>query len=173
MWAYNKYYTAEDGNETKLSATTTWGFAIAAATLWCAIFAFFVAFVCESKHRRSFYTPRTGWRHTQGYFLDFEADSNRVLIFECNRIQWRSIEHEVRKWTMESWDGWEREKPVWFTPQIIATIPDDFIPPRALAKLGVARERRASAASVRISERSLNNMGGGGNGNELVLPVSS
>ena len=155
VWAYNNYYIAANSNDTKLSATTTWSFAVAATTLWCVLFAYFMVFVCEPKHRRSFYTMRTGWRHTQGYFLDFETDSNRVLLFECNWIQWRSIENEVRKWTMEKWDGWERDKPEWFTPQVIATIPDDFIPPRALARLGgYKRDRRSSAA--RLSERSSN-----------------
>ena len=47
---------------------------------------------------------------------------------------------------MGSWETWDAHKPEWFTPGVIASIPDEFIPPRFLKKMGGARERRGSAA---------------------------
>jgi hypothetical protein len=49
----------------------------------------------------------------------------------------------------------DRGTPEWFTPPVIARVPDEYIPPRFLGGLGGAqRERRGSAAgSVRESFR--------------------
>jgi hypothetical protein len=64
------------------------------------------------------------------------------------------IKDDVKAWTMANWETWDREKPRWFTRSLIASVPDEFIPPRFLAKLGGARERRGSAVgSVRESVR--------------------
>ena len=46
-----------------------------------------------------------------------------------------------------------RDAPAWFTPQIVATVLDEYIPKAQLAALGANRERRGSAASVRESLR--------------------
>jgi hypothetical protein len=54
---------------------------------------------------------------------------------------------------MDNWERWDRDKPAWFTPRLIASVPDEFIPPRFLAILGGARERRGSASSGGISLR--------------------
>jgi hypothetical protein len=147
LWLYNVYYEAPN-DEPKLPAETTWAFAVSTISLWVLTFAFFVTYVCDPKHRSSFFSLRTGWRHSAGYFLDFEPDSTRILIFECNLIQWKSIAGEVQKWTLDNWEKWEREKPEWFTPHVVSNIPDDFIPPRFLAHLGATRARRGSAAQI-------------------------
>jgi hypothetical protein len=73
-----------------------------------------------------------------------------------NRMMWeRDIGADVKAWTFENWATFVEEKPAWFTPLIIATVPDEYIPPQFLAGLGGAnRVRRGSAAlSVRESMR--------------------
>jgi hypothetical protein len=145
VYLYNEYFEAEEG-EKKWDATMLWIFAIASIVSCVLLFAFFLSVVCDPKHRHSFYGLRTGWRHSCGYFLDFEDDEHKIKVFDINIMQWAGIADEVMAWTMANWEGWERDKPEWFTPFVKSTVPDDFIPPRFLAEMGGARERRGSAA---------------------------
>ena len=59
------------------------------------------------------------------------------------------------EFTLQNWARWERDKPVWFTPLVKASVPDEYIPKEFLASLGGAnRMRRGSAGgSVRESFR--------------------
>ena len=109
------------------------------------MFAIFFKFICVPEHRQTFWSTRTGWRHSQGYFLDNIKDSHRILVFECNRSQWRSIEAAVNEWTHANWARWEEEKPEWFTEQIISMVPDEFVSKQGLERLGSERKRRGSA----------------------------
>jgi len=54
--------------------------------------------------------------------LDNIDDAQPILIFEYNRIQWRSIEAEVKVWTHVNLARWEEEKPEWFTEHGILTV---------------------------------------------------
>ena len=86
------------------------------------IYAVFFKFICVPEHQHTFWCTRTGWRDTQGYFLDNIDDAQPILIFEYNRIQWRSIEAEVKVWTHVNLARWEEEKPEWFTEHGISTV---------------------------------------------------
>jgi hypothetical protein len=49
--------------------------------------------------------------------------------------------------------AWNRANPVWFTPDLIARIPSDFIPGRELAELDrVAGGQRRSTANMSVLE---------------------
>ncbi len=49
--------------------------------------------------------------------------------------------------------AWNQAKPVWFTPDLIARIPSDFIPRRELAELDrVAGGQRRSSANMSVVE---------------------
>jgi hypothetical protein len=143
---YNEYYEANEESGVKMSPATLWILAGSLLTLWALSFAYFMVFVCVPKHRKSFYSLRTGWRHSCGYFLDSESDLQRIAIFDCNRKQWAHIAGDVKAWTMASWEGWVRDSPEWFTPYVKSTVPDEFIPPRFLTHTHDGRERSGSAA---------------------------
>jgi hypothetical protein len=142
-YLYNEHY---EGTQ-KLDATLLWVVVLSAFCLWLATFSFFLFYVIVPKYRKTFYSTQTGWQKTQGYFLDNEGDDEmRCNIFGDNIHNWRSIEEEVKTWSLASWAKWEAEKPPWFTAARKAEIPDDFIPALGVAALGgVKRERRGSA----------------------------
>ena len=95
-----------------------------------------------------------GNQHAQSLFLDSEDDYVRLLIFGKNRVHWRPLEAEIKEFTFANWGRWVDEKPDWFTPAMIATVPDEFVPPEHLTRMGVGRERRGSAVgSVGLSVR--------------------
>jgi hypothetical protein len=152
---YNEY--CED-NETKMDATTVWTIAGGLFALWLVSFSHFVLRVAVPKYRHTLWSTRTGWQTSCAYFLENEDDKKRVVVFHQNRAMWEErIGGEVKAWVAESWDRWERDDPEWLK-KISPTIPDEFLPRAAAAKLGGARERRGSAAgsvrqSLRVSAR--------------------
>ena len=114
-----------------------------------ALFGAFLAFMVVPKFRSSFWSSDTGGDFARSFFLDSEDDEHSVRIFNCNRKLWREIEEDVKLWTRESWGRWIAERPEWFTPTVIASIPDVFIPSEQLEALGGRmRDRRLSASHL-------------------------
>jgi hypothetical protein len=170
--AYNEYYevVAEKGDGaiseaaegeaadgTKLSASTTWTVAFILLSVWTLLYLFFIFKICVPKFRSCFWSSKTGSKMTLEYFEDDGAnDSFKFEIFDRNRVHWKVIEDDVKEWTLKNWATWVAEKPAWFTDEKIAMVPDEFIPPAYLSKLGPNRERRKSAVdSVRVSMRKM------------------
>ena len=92
----------------------------------------------------------------QAYFFEGATDERKMEIFGCNKLLWESgIGSKVMEFTLQNWARWERDKPRWFTSEVKAKVPDEYIPREFLAGLGGAnRMRRGSAAgSVRESFR--------------------
>jgi hypothetical protein len=50
------------------------------------------------------------------------------VLSYINVLYWDSIRDEILAFTHANWARWQAEKPDWFTEQLIATIPDEFIP---------------------------------------------
>ena len=57
------------------------------------------------------------------------------------------------KWLTDNWDGWEEEKPDWFTAASISNIPQDMLPIKFKLGLGGNKEeRRASLKKMVVEE---------------------
>jgi hypothetical protein len=117
----------------------------------------------KREYLRTFVSLQTGTAYVQSYFLDGGGDdARRVLGFICNERQWQAIRDRVRQWVLRVYATWRALMPAWFTEDLQARIPDDFMPVQALHELnaqapdgrrptvqGMALFRRAShAASV-------------------------
>ena len=149
VYLYNKHYDAED----EIDATTTWAIAGTLLTLWLITFSFLIFYIIVPEYRKTFFSFQTGWEKSQAFFLDNEDDeARRVVLFDSNIHHWRSLEDEVREWTFANWQRWEEEKPAWFTPFRIASIPDDFIPADAIQALGGVERARRGSASLNAAE---------------------
>ncbi|GMI38335.1 hypothetical protein TeGR_g2682 [Tetraparma gracilis] len=151
---YNGNAPDEDG--LKLGATLTWTAAGALTSAWLALLVYFVARIVVPSRRHTLWSSVTGRQFFQDLFFKGNSEETRMEIFAVNKLVWeKEIGEEVKAWTMENWESWAEEKPAWFTEVRIATVPDNYIPPRFLVGLGgEARERRGSAAeSIRQSLR--------------------
>jgi hypothetical protein len=126
----------------------------------------------EKKYWHTFWSTQRSKDWTMARFLEGESDAIKILVFECSRHHWVSIEGEIKKWVQLNWAKWEEEKPDWFTDVMKALVPVDFIPADGDAR---KREsfRRASvdaeaegglAASLRASIRRAS-LGGAYGGN--------
>jgi hypothetical protein len=124
--------------------------------LWCVVMGFFLTRIATPTHRHTFWSTVSGRQCVQAYFLKGATDEDKLGICSCNRLLWEGdLGSKVMEFTLQNWAAWERDKPDWFTPNLKASIPDEYMPRDSLAALGGAgRMRRGSAVgSVRESFR--------------------
>jgi hypothetical protein len=149
VYLYHRYY---DGDN-EINEIWTWGIAVTLLVLWLATFSFLIVYVIVPEYRKTFWSFRTGFQKTQAFFLDNVGnDAKRLTLMGCNRMHWRAIEGDVKAWTHANWERWETEQPEWFTSNMKARIPDEFIPAAALVGLGGVFRPRHGSASLSVRE---------------------
>jgi hypothetical protein len=128
----------------------------------------------KREYLRTFWSLQTGCAYTQSYFLDNEGnDAKRVEIFLCNERQWQAIRNRVREWVLGVYAVWKALMPSWFTKDLQARIPDDFMPAQVVHELNAQAPngrrptlhnmgllRRVSHAAAITAEASWNSDGG-------------
>jgi hypothetical protein len=128
----------------------------------------------KREYLRTFVSLQTGCVHAQSYFLDNEGnDAKRIWIFFCNERQWRSIRKRVREWVLSMYVAWKALMPSWFTTDLQARIPDEFMPAEIVHELNTQAPggrrptlqnmgllRRVSHAAAVTAEGSSNSDGG-------------
>ena len=89
---------------------------------------------CEYLH--TFVSLQTGYAFSQSYFLDNQGnDAKRVNIFFMNERHWQAIRDRVRQWALSAYATWQALAPAFFTADLQARIPDDFMPAQAMQDL--------------------------------------
>jgi hypothetical protein len=84
----------------------------------------------------TFVSLQTGYADSQSYFLDNQGnDAKRVLIFFCNERHWQAIRDRVRQWVLSAYAAWQALVPAFFTADLQARIPDDFMPAQVVQDL--------------------------------------
>jgi hypothetical protein len=85
-------------------------------------------FIIEKKYLHTFWSTQRGKDLTMAYFLEGESDAMKFEVFSYSRHHWHSIEGEIKKWVELNWAQWEEQRPEWFTDQLKANVPVEFIP---------------------------------------------
>ncbi len=128
----------------------------------------------KREYLRTFVSLQTGCVHAQSAFLDNEGDdAKRIRIFFHNERQWQAIRHRVREWVLGMYAVWKALMPSWFTTDLQARIPDEFMPAQVVHELNAQAPngrrptlqnmgllRRVSHAAVVTAEDSSNSDGG-------------
>jgi hypothetical protein len=84
----------------------------------------------------TFVSLQTGYADSQSYFLDNPInDAKRINIFLCNERHWQAIRDRVRLWVLSVYAAWHALMPAFFTADLQARIPDDFMPAQAVQDL--------------------------------------
>ena len=90
----------------------------------------------KREYLHTFVSLQTGYADSQSYFLDNQGnDTKRVLIFFCNERHWQAIRDRVRQWVLSVYAAWQALMPAFFTVDLQARIPDDFMPAQAVQDL--------------------------------------
>ena len=145
------YISFYDGGSSKLSASTIYSFLGALLALWLAT-AFLFFYKIKRKYWSTFYSLETGGQTARAFFLENDDDEKKIAIFKRSPVLWKSIEGQVKAWTLAKWSEWEEQKPQWFTEAFKERVPDEMIPKSALYKLHKkakgGQRKRSSAALV-------------------------
>ena len=105
----------------------------------------------KPEYYSTFYSWKTGHEQSREYFTLGKDDEMKLNVFTARPEHWKSIAGDVKAFTHANWARWTVEKPAWFTADIIAMVPDEFIPEDARLELDAAEKggkRRRS--SVRL-----------------------
>ncbi len=95
-----------------------------------------LALTIKREYLRTFVSLQTGYAHVQSRFLNHEGnDARRVFIFFINQRKWRAIRELVRQWALNGYAAWKALVPAWFTTDLQARIPDDFMPAEVVRDL--------------------------------------
>jgi hypothetical protein len=90
----------------------------------------------KPEYLHTFVSLQTGYAYSQSYFLDNQGDdAKRVNIFFHNERHWRAIRDRVRQWVLSAYAAWQALAPAFFTADLQARIPDDFMPAQAVQDL--------------------------------------
>jgi hypothetical protein len=90
----------------------------------------------KPKYLHTFASLQTGYSDTQRIFLDHQGDDAKcVEIFLRNDRHWQAIRDRVRQWVLSVYATWQALMPAFFTADLQARIPDDFMPAEAVQEL--------------------------------------
>ena len=90
----------------------------------------------DREYLHTFVSLQTGNSFSQSYFLDNQGnDAKRVRIFFHNERHWQAIRDRVRQWVLSVYATWQALMPAFFTADLQARIPDDFMPAQAVQDL--------------------------------------
>ena len=107
----------------------------ALAAVWL-VATFGLSLTIKREYLHTFVSLQTGYADTQSNFLDHQGDdARRVIIFFMNERHWQAIRDRVRQWVLSVYATWQALMPAFFTADLQARIPDDFMPVQAVQDL--------------------------------------
>jgi hypothetical protein len=163
------YFANTTVDEVKLAVETAWLIVGSLSGAWLFFFVIFLVLM-KKKYRKTFFSFETGCEWAVSFFLKGDTDAKRVKPLRLNKKKWKIIRPQMKEFVLENWEGWEEEKPEFFTEAFKKRVPDDMLPPAelrwqkgaggghrrksSLGELmgGSARERRGSATVVPFNE---------------------
>ncbi len=90
----------------------------------------------KREYLHTFLSLQTGYAATQSIFLDSQGnDAKRISIFYKNERHWQAIRDRMRQWVLSAYAAWQALMPAFFTADLQARIPDDFMPAQAVQDL--------------------------------------
>ena len=101
----------------------------------------------------TFYDARTGKEFITACFQLLKTDKEKFNSFFRHRSLNADIEPELKVWLEENWERWEEERPDWFTPAAIKSVPIDMLPQVLLKKHGGIEGARASIRRSIVREK--------------------
>ena len=88
------------------------------------------------EYLHTFVSLQTGYAATQSIFLNSQGnDAKRINIFYRNERHWQAIRDRVRQWVLSVYAAWQALMPAFFTADLQARIPDDFMPVQVVQDL--------------------------------------
>ena len=103
----------------------------------------------------TFFTTTTGPQFVYEIYHRATNDESRFFVMSFRASYYASYKEEVRVWLSDNWTRWTvDEKPDWFTPRLLASIPEDLLPKnttqetKELRRRSIQEMRRKSIAGI-------------------------
>ena len=135
VWGYYKY-----GEGVAMEQSNAWTLVTLVGGVWTVSFGVFLM-LAKKEYRTTFFSTKLGKDVTMNFFRKGKDDEIKVLVFKDNRLLWTEIREDVKEWVLKRWRVWQTQRPEFFTPQFIATVPLDMIPMGAQGEAKVVRKK--------------------------------
>ena len=175
-WVYLKYYDGgyeaapggdgDVGGNRKLGAETLWAGLLGLFGLFLVSGLAFVGLM-DRKYLGTFITTMTAKQSTTVKFRSAKNNQQRINVLKNHPTYYKEVVVELQELIDDNWDDWMKDRPEWLTDNVVASVPDKFLPTpevKRLEKEGGGKRRRSSA---------FGETGEGGRTNGEVLPDSN
>jgi len=79
-----------NGDGTKIDAEVLWRIFGSLKSAWLVVMSFFLFRVAVPSHRHTLWSTMSGRQWVQSFFPENEEDSEKIMIFTCNKLMWES-----------------------------------------------------------------------------------
>ena len=140
-WMFNMFYTqvmlfvvvnvrrsnnSEEAENLFITGERLWTLAVWLSSLWFVAVAVLLLY-CEKGFKHTFFQLTRAWEYNKSLF-DTGDDEYRMYIFTDHQAYYMWYKEEIKEWLDEAWDRLHREKPVWFTQNVVKSVPIDILP---------------------------------------------
>ena len=153
-WIYLMYYDGanegdddEVGGNGKLEAETLWAGLLGLLGLFLVSVLAFISLM-DSNYLHTFFSWTTGPQYAVMQYQGCTTDLQRVAAFDQHPSYYAGVRDAMHELIDENWDVWMKDRPVWLTDNVIASIPDDYLPKLEVKRFeaeGGGKRRRSSA----------------------------
>jgi hypothetical protein len=140
------YLKHTEGEDVALSAETLYGTLGSLLMIWVLSLAVFICFMDRS-YLHTFYGTTTGPQFCEVRFRNAKTDESKLSILKYHSSYYEAFDDELKAFVAEHWESWMANQPEWFTENVIATVPDEYLKDdeiERLKKLGGGKRRRSS-----------------------------
>ena len=105
----------------------------------------------DRSYLHTFTTTMTAPQYCAETYKAATTDFQRLNVLTKHPSYYASVEGDLAAFVATNWAAWQADKPDWFTADVVATIPDRFIPVAELAMMNAAaggQRRRSSLGDV-------------------------
>ena len=121
-------YSMHYAGEGKLGDAVLYPSVCSLTVAWIGSLSAFLMMI-KPEYIRTFVSLQSGCDYSMDYFRKNEDnDAKRVEVFFDNERKWKKIRPEVKQWVLDNYADWASDQPLWFTEDVKARIPSDFIP---------------------------------------------
>jgi hypothetical protein len=140
---YAAYYDGEPKLDTKVLFT-----AISTVTAAWLLTSSALLLSIDRGYVRTFLSKQSGREYAIRCFTQEPDDECRIRIFAWNEHLWEPVRRDVKKWVKEKYSVWRADSAPWLTDEVVACIPDEFMPTAALAVLNASGRRSIRKPSI-------------------------
>ena len=136
-------------------------------------FATFMVLI-KKEYRHTFYSTISGKQFLCDTWRNAKTDREKFNVFKKHKSYYKSINKDLKLWLEQNRDSWNYDGEEWFTAKMIAKIPSNLLPAKALNAMGGLEGRRKSIMKMKEDEKKSANERSRRRGSNLkIIPTAT